>query len=199
MDKKQEILRAAFELFSMRGYHLSLSDLARQAGIKTPSLYGHFESKDQLLEQMIHEEIHRYYRYLDEKIGQIDHLSCKASLKIIFLFVMEYFSENERLRFWRMIPLIPNERLKSTCTSMITDHDHLYFQHMQKCFLKDISGGEIRARDSENALHLYLCMIQGVLDAMLLYPNDLDKNDFAAGIFDTYWEGICDVPIQDRK
>lgn len=199
MDKKQEIIDAAFELFGQKGYHLSLADLARQVGIKTPSLYSHFESKDQLLGLMIHEEIHRYYSYLDDKLGQLNGLKCKEALKNLFFIIMEYFCEYERLRFWRAIPLIPNEHLKNTFTTLIAEQDLNYFQRMQQCFLKGMSAGEIRSSDSGNALHLYLCLIQGVLDAMLLYSNTFNKSDFAARIFDTYWEGICAVPANERK
>ena len=71
MDKKQEIIEAAFELFCEKGYHLTLSEIAHAVGIKTPSLYSHFNNKDEILELMIHEEIYRYYRLLDDKIIEI--------------------------------------------------------------------------------------------------------------------------------
>lgn len=199
MDKKQEIMEAAFKLFCQKGYHLSLSDLAHQVGLKTPSLYSHFESKDQLLELMINEEIHRYYSFLDETLLQFYQLNCKEALKNLFFNIMEFFSEYERLRFWRAIPLIPNEHLKSTCTMLLMKQDHAYFQRMQQCFLKGMSAGEIRSGDSGYALHLYLCLIQGVLDAMLLYSGNINKSDFAARIFDTYWAGICAVPVNESN
>ena len=46
MDKKQEILMAAFDIFCEKGYHLSVAELAGAVKIKTPSLYSHFASKD---------------------------------------------------------------------------------------------------------------------------------------------------------
>ena len=66
IDKKQEILDAAFEIFSEKGYHLSLSELAGAEKIKTPSLYSHFASKDEIIELVVRDEIQIYYRCEEE-------------------------------------------------------------------------------------------------------------------------------------
>jgi len=49
MSKKDEIIDATSELFAEKGYELSMSDIAARVGIKTPSLYSHFESKDEII------------------------------------------------------------------------------------------------------------------------------------------------------
>lgn len=190
MDKKQEIIEASFELFCEKGYHLSLSEIASAVGIKTPSLYSHFKNKDELLELMIREEIHQYYRFLERKIIEINPMNTKEAMKSLFVFFMSYFSEYKRLRFWRTIPLIPNEQLRNTSSSLIKEQDIKYNQQIQSCFMKGVYGGEIKPDVTESALHLYLCMIQGVLDAMLLYPDNYKDNFFAEEIFEAYWNGI---------
>ena len=190
MDKKQEIIEAAFELFCEKGYNLSLSEIANAVGIKTPSLYSHFKSKDEILELMIHEEIYRYYRFLEEKIIEIKPMKIKEAMKNLFEFFMTYFSEYKRLRFWRIVPLIPNDQLMNTSSRLIKEKDKEYKLQLFSYFIKGVSDGEIKPDVTESALHLYLCMIQGVLDAMLLYPNDYKNNLFALDVFEAYWEGI---------
>jgi AcrR family transcriptional regulator len=190
LGKKQEIINAAYNLFCEKGYHLSVSELANAVGIKTPSLYSHYETKDQIIELMIREEIERYFGYLEEKIIQIEHLRCSEAMKRLYFFVVEYFSDYKRLRFWRSIPLIPNEHLKSACSQLIAEKDSIYTQKMKFCFTKGIESGEIKAGTTESALYLYLCMIQGVMDGMLLYPKSPGENVFAIKVFDAYWEGI---------
>jgi len=190
LDKKQEIIEAAFELFCEKGYHLTMSEIANAVGIKTPSLYSHFNNKDEILELMIHEEIYRYYRFLEEKIIEIEPMRIKDAMKSLFEFFMVYFSEYKRLRFWRTIPLISNDQLRNTSSRVIKEKDKKYNQQLQAYFMKGVYGGEIKPDVTENTLHLYLCMIQGVLDAMLLYPNDYKDNNFAEKIFEAYWDGI---------
>lgn len=190
MDKKQEIIEAAFELFCEKGYHLSLSEIANAVGIKTPSLYSHFKSKDEILDQMIHEEIYRYYQVLEDKIKEIKLMKIKDAMKNLFAFFIDYFSEYKRLRFWRTIPLIPNEQLRNTSSRLIKEKDNEYKQQLLAYFMKGVSDGDLKPDATERTLHLYLCMIQGVLDAMLLYPNDYKDNIFALDVFEAYWEGI---------
>lgn len=200
MDKKQEIIEAAFELFCEKGYHLSLSEIANAVGIKTPSLYSHFKSKDEILEQMIHEEIYRYYQLLEEKIKEIKPMKIKDVMKNLFLFFLDYFSEYKRLRFWRTIPLIPNDQLRNTSSRLIKDKDNKYKQQLRAYFMKGVSDGDLNPDVTESTLHLYLCMIQGVLDAMLLYPNDYKNNIFALDVFEAYWEGIsAKEPIKQNN
>lgn len=198
LDKKQEIIEAAFELFSIKGDHLSVSELARAVGIKTPSLYSHFESKDQIMEIMIRQEIQRYYECLEQEILVAEKLSCKEAMQRLFDFAMEYFGENKRLRVWRTMPLISNEEHKSIFRELIEDQDKLYIQRMRKCFQKGLDNGEICADASESALHLYFTMIQGVLDIMLLRPIHPNINGFASKVFEAYWNGICAVHPEQK-
>ena len=190
MDKKQEIIKAAYELFCEKGYHLSLSEIANAVGIKTPSLYSHFSNKDEILELMIHEEIYQYYRFLEEKIIEIESMNIKDAMKNLFIFFIDYFSEYKRLRFWRTIPLLPNEQLRNTSSDLIKEKDKKYKQQLLSYFMKGVYDREIKPDITESTLHLYLCMIQGVLDAMLLYPNDFKDNILPEEVFEAYWEGI---------
>lgn len=194
MDKKREIIEAAFELFCEKGYHLSMSELAAAVGIKTPSLYSHFSGKDQILELMIQEEIQRYFGCLDARMHNAESMNCKEAMKSLFVFVMEYFGDLKRLRFWRTIPLISNEQLRMKCSRLIAQKDGIYNERMRQCFLNGIKNRELRSGISESSLFLYLTMIQGVLDGMLLYPKGPVDNTLAAKVFDAYWESVRATP-----
>ena len=191
MDKKQEILMAAFDIFCEKGYNLSVAELAGAVKIKTPSLYSHFASKDEIIELVVRDEIERYYAYLHEWMLKIGALNCKEAMKNLYNFVIEYFSKDKRLRFWRAITFIPNQQLNSLFAQLISEKDAIFKQKMHRCFLKGQSNGEIRPDVSLGSLRLYLCMIQGVLDGMLLYPEELRYKDNAAELFEAYWDGIC--------
>ena len=60
MDRKEEIILATLELASESGLKsVSMSRIADRVGIKAPSLYNHFKSKDEIIQAM--------YRFLREK------------------------------------------------------------------------------------------------------------------------------------
>lgn len=134
------------------------------------------------------EEISKYYRCLSDCMTEASGLSCKDAMKRIYEFVLKYFGEGKRLRFWRILPFIPDETLKSTFVQLINSSDERFRRDMEECFLKGIEKGEIRQDASLGSLHLYLCMVQGVLDGMLLYSKMPEDTE---GMFEAYWKGIC--------
>ena len=53
MERKEEIIQATFMLASKNGIdNVSMSQIATQLGIKEPSLYNHFRSKDEIAKAM---------------------------------------------------------------------------------------------------------------------------------------------------
>ena len=53
-DTKQRILDKALELFSTQGYDfVSVGEIAKAVGIKAPSLYNHFPSKQAIFDAIM--------------------------------------------------------------------------------------------------------------------------------------------------
>jgi TetR/AcrR family transcriptional regulator, mexJK operon transcriptional repressor len=50
LENRGRVLRAAAEAFLQRGYHASVDDIARRAGVAKQTVYHHFPSKDRLFE-----------------------------------------------------------------------------------------------------------------------------------------------------
>lgn len=190
MDKKQAILKAGFEIFCEKGYHLSVAELAGAVNIKTPSLYSHFQSKDEIIELMIRDEIEGYYSGLSQTMRTAGTLSCQAGMKRLYDFMIEYFSKFRRIRFWRSIPFIPNQALNRLCRELIQDNDRIFKQQLEKHFARGQANGEISPDVSPGALRLYLCMIQGVLDGLLLSPEATEDARHFEELFAAYWDGI---------
>ena len=53
-DRRISILLAALELFAVQGFrNTTMADLGERAGIRGPSIYGHFSSKQQILSEIM--------------------------------------------------------------------------------------------------------------------------------------------------
>lgn len=58
---KQKILDESLTLFSTKGYHsVSVQEIAKAVGIKAPSLYKHYESKQHIFDAIFREMEERY-------------------------------------------------------------------------------------------------------------------------------------------
>ena len=57
----QKILDAALGLFAKKGYDaVSVDEIAKAVGIKAPSIYNHFGSKQEILDALVREVLERY-------------------------------------------------------------------------------------------------------------------------------------------
>lgn len=65
-DTKREIIEKALELFAERGYDaVSVGEIASAVGIKAPSLYNHYKSKQAIFEAIVEDTAARYERDTD--------------------------------------------------------------------------------------------------------------------------------------
>ena len=91
-DRKDEIILATLELAAISGLgNVTMSQIAAKVGIKKPSLYNHFESKEEIVKVM--------YEFLREKAKINSHLSVtdygelvkgKTALEVLQLAVDNY-------------------------------------------------------------------------------------------------------------
>ena len=108
MSKKEEIIEATLELASEYGLKsLSMSQIAERVGIKKPSLYNHFDSKESLINEM--------YKYIREKskenlsLPNVDYLSYmkdKSAAEILTGYVLNYkmmVSDEKMMKFYKVI------------------------------------------------------------------------------------------------
>jgi len=71
-ESKSKIMAAALELFTKQGFDTTpISMISKKAGVSTGLMYNYFSSKDQLLEEMIHEALEMSKKGLAE-ISEID-------------------------------------------------------------------------------------------------------------------------------
>jgi len=68
IDKKQEILKAALELFAEQGFHgAPMSKIAEKAGVAAGTVYCYFESRDILIHELFLEVKERINRFLYDR------------------------------------------------------------------------------------------------------------------------------------
>ena len=60
-NTKQDILKAALDLFSVQGFEAtSISQIAGAVGIRKASLYSHFENKQAILDALVQDVLEQY-------------------------------------------------------------------------------------------------------------------------------------------
>ena len=110
--RKKEIIMATLELAANKGLgNVSMNMIADKVGIKKPTLYNHFASKEELVEAM--------YQFLREEakknanVGAIDYtviFAGKSALEILRMMVGGYFHMNQQEHMLNFYKVIYSER-----------------------------------------------------------------------------------------
>lgn len=185
MDKKEEILNAAFEHFAKRGYNVSMSDIAKSVNIKTPSLYSHYESKDEILLLAIQREVRKYHVFLDDIYDNLIVDFKTEDLYANFIKILAYFKENDKLRFWRHILLIDQESLRKVCSDLVFELEKHHITRLTQGFSQRVIGTRAEAFEGQ-AIH-FIAILQAALEIELLfYESQHQAHDFIMKLWDEY-------------
>lgn len=193
MDRKEKILDAAYENFSKNGYYASLNDIAKDAGIKKPTLYNYFESKDDLFFEMLTIEIHKYFSNRLKEFEVYESETIEARLRNLFFTIVEYFKDKKEVKFWRWILFIDSDELKEKARQIIRSEEKDFLELLIKVFEEGIEKGEIKEQQIIPLIHTYIALIHGTIDGVLLYDQLLDLEALSENVWKTFWDGISNL------
>jgi AcrR family transcriptional regulator len=131
VNRRDQILETAAELFASKGFHgVSVGEIGRACGISGPALYKHFESKDAVLAAML---IGISERLLEEGRARVDKArSSRDALDSLVAWHTDFALRHRSLivvqeRDWPSLPPAARERVR----------------HLQREYV-DIWAGQLR-------------------------------------------------------
>lgn len=168
-DTKQKILEKALELFSAYGYDsVSVGEIAKAVGIKAPSLYNHYPSKQAIFDAIVEATAAQY----EEDTGKIDiHVQDSAQDIPVFTEITEealldkvrqifdYSLHNEAIsRFRRMMTI---EQFRSPQLAQL--YSRRYVERLTAyhagIFRSLIAAGEILGYDPDALALMYVAPV----------------------------------------
>ena len=189
MNKKEEILDEAAKLFGKKGYAFALSELAEAVGIKTPSLYSHFKSKDNIVELMLEREIRRFRGALEDFCSKMPDAGGRRRLEDLFRFVLEYMADMDG--FWKGMVMIENTELRKKCLGMVLSQNGWFTKVLEGAISEGIAEGDVSPDAGTGAIYLYYSTILGLTDIILLSKGtDFDMTEYANMTWAAYWNSI---------
>lgn len=168
-DTKKRILEKALELFSAQGYDaVSVGEIAKATGIKAPSLYNHFASKQAIFDAIVENtaaqyetdtgKIHIHVQDVAQDIPAFTEITEEALFEKVRQ-IFEYSLHNEVIsRFRRMMTI---EQFRSTQLAALYSKryvDRMLVYHAN-IFRSLIAAGEIRKEDPEVLAMMYVAPV----------------------------------------
>ncbi len=116
MNRRDQILDTAAELFAAKGFHgVSVGEIGRACGISGPALYKHFDSKDAVLAAML---VGISERLLDEGRVRVDRArDARQALDSLIAWHIDFALRHRALivvqdRDWQSLPPDARERVR---------------------------------------------------------------------------------------
>jgi AcrR family transcriptional regulator len=116
-DSRDEILRAATDLFANRGFHeTSMAEVARAARVSKALIFWHFKSKEELFVAVLGKLLEPYVIDFAEEAGALDE---KAQLLKLIESYLEFVRENaSSIRFF-VAQILHDEGTKESLSNQI--------------------------------------------------------------------------------
>ena len=165
-DTKQRILEKALELFSSRGYDaVSVGEIAKAVGVKAPSLYNHYPSKQAIFDAIVADTAARYERDTDRIDIHVQNASQDVSVftaitedglseKVRQLFVYSLHDETiSRFRRMMTIEQFRSPQLAELYSKRYVDRVVAYHAAL---FRSLITAGQIRDEGADTMALMYV-------------------------------------------
>ena len=168
-DTKQKILDKALALFSSRGYDaVSVGEIAQAVGIKAPSLYNHFPSKQAIFDALVESVAAQYTRDTDQISIHVQNapqdIPVFTAITEDALFdkvrqIFEYSLHNETIRRFRRMMTIEQFRSPELAALYSRRYVERVASYHAGIFRALIAAGEIQALDPDTLAMMYVAPV----------------------------------------
>ena len=170
MTRKEEIIYAALELASEQGLgSVTLSQIADRVGIRKPSLYNHFASKDELVKAMytcIREAARaRNSAPSDDPAALFRGRSLEEILLFTLSRYMSFIGSKDMLRFFRVLY---SERSTSPAAAQIMlEETERMLSAVKALFYALVVHGKMKNRSVDAAALSYAMTVHSLVDRQM--------------------------------
>jgi len=190
MSSLQSIKQQAFSLFAERGYEATtLNEIASKVGIKKPSLYGYFSSKQELFLSVFDDLLQQYELAVQQMIAEAENTALDQQLLILFRkYILWFAGERTKSQFWNRALLFPPAEVKDELFRRILTIESQFLQKETEIIERLMDSGVIRKGEKDVVLLSIRSLRSGLLSAFLINP-DLEQGKID-NVWDQFWLGI---------
>ncbi|WP_308862026.1 TetR/AcrR family transcriptional regulator [Paenibacillus radicis (ex Xue et al. 2023)] len=185
------IKTAALHHFARNGYEgTPLSDIAKEVGIKTPSLYAHFKSKEELFMKLFEDVLLEQSCRTQQLIDSLKACSVEQTLfRILQDSCDNYLLSEEKITFIKRVMLFPPAFLQEKIHQKFLETERALTDSLQMIFKKGILEGTVKEEPVEDLIASYLCLMDGSFLQLFYYGKEYFESRLQS-IWRIYWDGI---------
>lgn len=196
----QKIKEAALRLFAQNGYEATpLSEIAKAVGIKTPSLYAHFKSKEELFLVIFDDVLQAHLNHSAALESVVAGKSVHDKLFTILQDACQtYLLSEEHITFLKRAMLFPPGSLEQELRNRFAGSETELSRVLASIFEEGIAAGIIRREKTEDLVSSYLCLLDGSFVQQFYYSRS-DFESRIRSVWRLYWQGITRYPPKSEE
>ena len=183
MNKKEEVINAARDLFTKYGYKkVSMDEIAKEANVTKKTIYSYFSDKEAMFKYFASEELQSMKEKIENDVNSSISFIDKVS-KILYESLL--FRKNSDL-----IKTIINEISKSNtaeCISFLKFYDDEIVSYIEEKIKQEIQNKTIKKCDA----HLTAFIIYKVYSSILFeYDREIDEEKVTKEVTNILKDGL---------
>jgi len=188
-----KLRNVALSHFARYGYEgASLSKIAEEVGIKKPTIYSHYKSKEDLFLSVVKYVFHLEKRQIFLYFQKEDKSDLKSKLEGFFDWFEAEFNLSDTTKFLLRMSYFPPPALRNEMfqlsTAFIDGMERLLYKMMKQHQIQ----GELNGINMKDAALAYLTLVDGVIVELLFAGTNRYKKR-ADVAFPIYWRGIHSI------
>jgi AcrR family transcriptional regulator len=187
----EDIKSVALSLFAENSYEgTTLSEIAKRVGIKKPSIYAHFDGKEDLFLSVFQDVMKDYVGYIEQHLKKIENYSVKDKLHAMLSDTCRYYMDNEEnAAFLKRAMMFPPVFFEEQLREEFLAYEQETTKMLRKIFREGIETGTIRDENIEDLIAAYYCQIDGLFMQMFYYSRENFDSKFNS-VWNIFWSGI---------
>lgn len=182
-------MSAALDVFAEKGYHnTKMEEISEAAGVGKGTLYGYFESKQDLFDQMVFWFLDRYFLSLEHDIKDEEPI-----YETIHKFIVNHIQILEKTKTSFMNVLTDFSNIQRSKEEIFEFHQTFIYSKVSrysKIFQKAKERGELRDICPDMAAHFLIGALKGISESVLIEEPVVDPGQLAKNITDMLCFGI---------
>lgn len=171
-NRKEEIIIAAVDLAAKYGFNgVSMNMIADKVGVKKPSLYNHFKSKEKLID-----EAYNFLRQQAIKASQTDlkdfdsFMEHKSAVEILQYIVSDYIKISNRKKVRTFYKIIYSERcFNKTAAKILSEETEKNIYKIKRLFYIMEAQKKMHFKNTDYSAKNFVLTVQGFID----YDKDI--------------------------
>jgi AcrR family transcriptional regulator len=193
---RNRILNSALREFAHKGYEgTPLSGIAKEVGIKTPSLYAHFPSKESLFLSVFQEVLQDQWLAVQRMNEQLT--DAPVNERLFHILQMSCCSDvlsGDKLMFLKRLTLFPPPFLQEEMKAHYLASERQMSELLKDLFLTGIQQKLIRPAPAQELIAAFYCLSDGCFLQRFYYsPEEFESRMQMS--WRIFWHGIaCEAP-----